>query len=65
MVTYTDNDRMPCGLYKDHQLKNVPAKHLLWLLNSGVAFGSLKDYIERNKQKLIQQVHQNNKMIYR
>lgn len=65
MVTYTEDSLMPCGLHKDKKLKNVPARHLLWLLNNQVAFGALKDYIERNKEKLIQQIKQNNKMIYR
>ena len=65
MVTYNDDSPMPCGLYKDQKLKNVPARHLLWLLNNQVAFGSLKEYIERNKEKLIAQIKQNNKMLYR
>lgn len=61
----TDTSRMPFGIHKDKQLKNVPAKHLLFLLENNICYGELKDYIVARKEKLKQEVRQDNQMKYR
>jgi len=56
MAKLTDSSLMPFGVHKDKQLVDVPAQYLLWLLNTGLKDGNLKDYILDVKSALEQEV---------
>lgn len=43
-----DNSIMPIGKFKGEKLANVPAWHLIWLQDEGIAKGELAEYIEEN-----------------
>lgn len=50
-MEYTDESIMPFGKFKGDKLEDVPAWHLLWLLDNDRA-GRLKDYIIENEDVL-------------
>lgn len=54
-VVYTDETLMPFGKYKGIKLCNVPASYLLWLHDTGKAFGELNIYIKDNLSVLRQE----------
>lgn len=45
---FTDNTIMSFGTHKGKALKNVPDSYLLWLYESGKAYGKLAMYIMDN-----------------
>lgn len=49
---FTDNTIMPFGEHKGKALVNVPANYLVWLYNSNLTDGPLKDYIKENMDQL-------------
>ena len=53
---------MPFGQYVGQKLANVPAGYLLWLLKESKCYGSLKEYIEKNKDWLEREDKLNRKM---
>lgn len=65
MVRFDDNSKMPFGKYQGYKLGNVPPEYLIYILENNYCFGSLKEYIERNKETLQNEIKQNKKMKYR
>lgn len=62
MVHFDENSKMPFGQYFGQKLANVPAGYLLWLLKENKCYGSLKEYIEKNKDWLEREDKLNRKM---
>lgn len=52
MSFYTDQSVMPFGKHKGLKLANVPAHYLIWLYESNMKDGPLKDYIKENLEAL-------------
>lgn len=48
----TDESIMPFGKYKGTKIANVPAGYLIWLYDSGLNNGPIKDYIIDNMDVL-------------
>lgn len=48
MINYTDESLMPFGQFKGTKLANVPASRLIYLYETGLKPGPLRDYIEKN-----------------
>jgi uncharacterized protein (DUF3820 family) len=53
---YNDESIMPFGIHKGKKLEDVPASYLVYLLDSGLKAGPLKDYIIDNKDVLQKQM---------
>lgn len=45
MLTYTDSTEMPFGQYKGWKMANIPAEHLLELLERDNAPEAMRNYI--------------------
>jgi uncharacterized protein (DUF3820 family) len=56
-----DDDIMPWGKYAGHKMANIPPDYLLWLLENNKCGGSVKAYIEENKNFLELERKQNKK----
>lgn len=52
MPTYTDDTIISFGLHKGKKLSDVPDSYLLFLYESGKAFGDLKAYIIDNLEAI-------------
>lgn len=61
---FTDDTVMPFGPHKGKHMKDVPAEHLLWLLDQPWIKGrkELHSYIVANKATLMEQVAAQNKL---
>lgn len=66
MVRYDDNSIMPgSGKYSGYKMGNIPASHLLFLLENNKCYGAVKEYIESRKEHLKLQAKYDNKMKFR
>lgn len=54
-----DTDLMPFGKFKGNQMIDVPAWHLLWLLQNGCSNPNVKAYIIENKDVLEKEQKEN------
>lgn len=52
----TDFSLMPFGQHRGRAMEDVPAEYLLWLLNDGIQPGQVRDYIERNREAIDNEV---------
>lgn len=61
---YTDDTIMPFGPHKDKAMKDVPAEHLLWLLDQTWigSYKALAAYLKANKATLLEQSAAANKL---
>lgn len=52
-VEFDDNSLMPFGTFKDRRLEDVPAWHLLWLLNEDWLMSSTKPKYKKLKAYIL------------
>jgi uncharacterized protein (DUF3820 family) len=53
-----DEDVMPWGVHAGKKMQDVPAKYLIWLLETNKCAGDVKKYIQDNLEHLKLEVKQ-------
>ena len=61
----TDSSLMLFGKYQGYELKNIPARYMLWIYDNLTLRDDLKEYIDNRRERYLREITAANRQMRR